>query len=203
MYCRDEALERISRSRYQVSTVDLAKELLGCRLVRVSRGRRMAGKIVEVEAYRGFDDSASHAFKGLTRANAAMFGEAGHAYVYFTYGFHHCLNVTTEAAGVPGAILIRALEPVEGIDLMRKHRRKGALEQLASGPGKLTQALDIDRRLNGVDLANSGELFIEGRGRERQQIATSSRIGLSSGMESPWRFFVAESRFVSKAVPQR
>ncbi|MDV3277828.1 MAG: DNA-3-methyladenine glycosylase [Nitrososphaerales archaeon] len=173
---------------------------MGCRLVRVLRGRRLAGVVVEVEAYRGEDDPASHAYGGITERNKVMFGEEGHAYVYFTMGMHWCLNVTTEEPGRAGAVLIRALEPTEGLDVMAKRRGRTRIEELANGPAKLTQALGIDGRMNGEDLVRSLRLFIE-REVDPRAIATSSRVGISRGRELEWRFFVKDSKFVSKAKP--
>ena len=140
------------REFYARGTVKVAKGLLGKRLVRVRGKNRMVGRIVEVEAYRGFDDPASHAFRGLTPRNAPMFGEAGHAYVYFTYGNHYCLNITTQDVGTPGAVLIRAIEPLEGLGTMRRLRPKVPDSNLANGPGKLTKALGIDMSLNKIDM---------------------------------------------------
>ncbi|TLX99426.1 MAG: DNA-3-methyladenine glycosylase, partial [Thaumarchaeota archaeon] len=176
-------MERLPRSFFEDYTPSVAKRLLGQLLVRRIGRRFLSGMLVEVEAYRGRDDPASHAFRGETPRNRVMFGEVGKAYVYFTYGFHHCLCVKTERKGVPGAILVRALEPLEGIELMKKNRGKEELTELASGPGKLTQALKIDRRLNGEDLVLSERLFLA-RGKDAAlEIRDSSRIGVDRGLE--------------------
>jgi len=180
--------------------VEVSKKLLGSVLVRVVRGRRISGRIVEIEAYRGAEDPASHAFRGMTRRNRVMFGEPGHAYVYFTMGMHWCLNVTTEEPGKAGAALIRALEPLEGIDFMMRLRGQRRIEDLTSGPAKLTQALKIDGKMNGEDLAESHRLFIE-RGQIVEAIGVSSRVGISRGAEHMWRFFEQGSGFVSKGKP--
>ena len=166
-------------------------DLLGCRLVRVMHGKRLSGIIVETEAYRGARDPASHAYKGRTARNSVMFGEAGHSYVYLTYGFHHCLNVTTEPAGKPGAVLIRAIESTEGAEEMVRNRGLTTREHVADGPGKLTQALRIDRSLNDEDLVTSGRLFLE-EGTRDGEVGKSSRVGINKGTEREWRFFVEE-----------
>ncbi len=196
-------MERLPRSFFEEYTPSVAKRLLGQLLVRRvgGGGGLLSGRVVEVEAYRGEDDPASHAFRGETPRNRVMFGEAGRAYVYFTYGFHHCLNVKTERKGVAGAILIRALEPLEGIELMMRNRGKKELTELANGPGKLTQALKIDGRLNGEDLVRSERLFLA-RGKNAVfEIRDSTRIGIRRGLEFRWRYFIGGNRFVSRAKP--
>jgi DNA-3-methyladenine glycosylase len=191
-------LGRLGRSFYSRYTPDVARELLGSVLVRAIDGRELRSRVVEVEAYRGADDPASHAHRGVTKRTKVMFGEPGHAYVYFAYGFHHCLNLTTEADGEPGAVLIRAVEPLTGIEEMRRRRRVEELTNLTSGPGKLTKALGIDLSLNGEDVVRSRELFLL-RGRPGGDVAVSTRIGISSGLEKPWRFYVEGSPFLSGA----
>lgn len=180
--------------------MEVAKRLLGCHLVRVLDRRRLAGRIVEVEAYRGEDDPASHAYGGMTERNRVMFGEEGHAYVYFTMGMHWCLNVTTERVGKAGAVLIRAMEPTEGLDLMMRNRGVERTVGLTDGPAKLTQALGIDGGLNGEDMVTSRRLFLE-KGRPPKSVASSPRVGVSRGTELKWRFFERGSRFVSRAKP--
>ena len=143
---------KIYRSFYEQPTVKVARQLLGKCLVRNHPDGITVGKIVETEAYVGPEDRASHASRGRTARTEIMFGPAGFAYVYLIYGFHHCLNFVTEAADYPAAVLIRAVEPVDGIELMKARRRKTDLRELASGPGKLCQAFAIDRSLNGVDV---------------------------------------------------
>jgi len=187
---------RLGRRFFQRYTPDVARGLLGCRLVRVVGGRRLSGVIVETEAYRGRGDPASHAYPGRTARNAVMFGEAGHAYVYFSYGFHYCLNVTTEGAGKPGAVLFRALEPLEGALKMVENRGAKGGDHIADGPGKLTQALRIDKSLNGEDLVASHRLFVES-GAKPARIRRSERIGISRATERKWRFFIANNEFVS------
>ena len=193
-------MARLGRQFFEGDTAVVGKRLLGCTLVRITGRRRVAGRIVEVEAYRGTEDPASHAYRGMTKRNRVMFGEPGHAYVYFTMGMHWCLNVTTEEPGTAGAVLVRALEPLEGIEIMRERRGKQPLEELANGPAKLTQALGIDGGMNGENLAESQRLFLE-TGQRAEEVGTSSRVGISRGTEHKWRFFLEGNRFVSRGKP--
>ena len=181
-------------------TPEVASDLVGCRLVRVIRGRRISGIVVETEAYRGPKDPASHAYRGKTSRNGVMFGPPGHAYVYFTMGMHFCLNVTTEPTGTPGAVLLRAIEPEEGIAAMVKNRGPIAVDRLASGPGNLTKALGIGKELDGEDLVMSDRIFLE-HGRIAREIGTSPRVGVSAGRSTRWRFFERGNRFVSRGRP--
>jgi len=158
----------------------------------------MVARIVEVEAYRGRDDPASHAFRGLTPRNAPMFGEPGHAYIYFTYGNHYCLNITTQKPGSPGAVLVRAVEPLEGIALMRRFRPNVPDIQLTSGPGKLTKALAIDKALNEQDMTIKGPLYVTDPGPKSFEIRQSTRVGVSLGKERPWRFYINGNPYVSR-----
>lgn len=191
----------LSRAFFERDTLQVTRELLGHQLVRTwDDGRRLVGRIVETEAYVGQMDTACHASRGKTARNAVMFGPPGHAYVYFIYGMYHCLNVVTEAEGYPAAVLIRALEPVAGLDVMRRLRGGRADRELTSGPGKLCQALAVDRSLNGVDVCSAGALRIEA-GEPAGRIETSPRIGIRGAPEdlaAPWRFFVHGNRFVSR-----
>ena len=196
----DGCLTRLDRSFFEGDTVEVAKRLLGTLLVRIVGGRRLSGRIVEVEAYRGEEDPASHAFRGMTRRNSVMFGKPGRAYVYFTMGMHWCLNVTTEKPGQAGAALVRALEPREGVDFMFKLRGQRRLVDLTSGPAKLTMAMAIDGKLNGEDLTSSKRLFLES-GQAPREVGATSRVGISRGVEFKWRFFEKQSRFVSKGEP--
>jgi DNA-3-methyladenine glycosylase len=180
--------------------VRVAKELLGKVLVRKLGDTRLEGIIVETEAYRGYDDAASHAYRGPTRRNQVMFGEPGHAYVYFTYGMHYCLNVTTEPAGQAGAVLIRAVQPVKGIVEMKKRRRTEHLRDLSNGPAKLTQAFAVTKALNGHDLIAGKKLYItEPSVTEPVHITASTRIGIKAGAEKLWRFSIRRNPFVSKS----
>jgi len=159
----------------------------------------MAGRIVEVEAYFGEGDPASHACRGMTPRNAIMFGRAGMAYVYLNYGVHCLLNVVTGLEGRAGAVLIRALEPVSGIEAMMKNRPVKRAVDLTSGPGKLTKALGVDLADNGVDMTARGSLLYVANGaQETRSIILSPRIGISKGEEMLMRFCAEGSRFVSK-----
>ena len=160
----------------------------------------MSGTIVETEAYRGPRDPASHAYRGMTPRNRVMFGPPGRAYIYFTMGLHYCLNVTTEPQGAPGAVLLRAIEPYEGIHVMSKNRGSVPLIRLASGPGNLTKALGIGNGLGGEDLVTSDRLFLE-HGRKPRKVLTSTRVGVSAGWSNRWRFFEVGNRFVSGGKP--
>jgi DNA-3-methyladenine glycosylase len=167
-------------------TLDVLRGILGKVLVHERRGRRTSGLVVEVEAYIGEDDPACHAAAGLTRRNAPLYGPPGRAYVYLNYGLHYLMNVVTEREGFPAAVLIRALVPHEGVDLMRR-RRPGVPEtRLCSGPGNLTQALGIDLRRNLIDLA-SGALRLEDHGHDVSEVVYSPRIGIRVGTDRLWR----------------
>jgi len=191
----------LNRSFYCRNTLTVAKQLLGKLLVRELPEGKVAGKIVEVEAYRGSDDPASHAYKGKTQRNQIMFGEGGYAYIYFIYGKHFCLNVTTEKVGVPGAVLIRAVEPVYGIEIMKRKRRTENVRNLTNGPGKLTQAMDITVELNGWDLTRGEKLYIcDLDVVEPFEVVSSGRIGVKAGADKPWRFFIKGNLFVSKRI---
>jgi DNA-3-methyladenine glycosylase len=190
-------VNRLGREFFAHYTPDVAKDLLGCLLVRKVGGATLSGRIVEVEAYRGRDDPASHSYRGATRRSSIMFGEAAHVYVFFSYGNHWCLNFTTEGVGEPGAVLIRALEPVEGEGRMAKNRGVKDRLRLTNGPGKLTEAMSIGKGFNGEDLATSNRLFVQAR-QESVEIGTSERIGISRGRELRWRYFVKGNSFVSK-----
>jgi DNA-3-methyladenine glycosylase len=191
------AVERLRRPFFARHTPDVARDLLGCVLVRKVGKKLLSGKIVEVEAYRGSDDPASHSYRGITKRNSLMFGEAGHVYVFFSYGSHWCLNFTTEKEGEPGAVLIRAVEPVEGIEQMTKNRGVSEVGRLANGPGKLTQALSIDGIFNGEDVVKSKRVYVLG-GEETVLVGTSARIGISKGREQQWRYFIEGNPFVSR-----
>ena len=189
----------LPRAFYGRGTVVVARHLLGKILVRVRGATTLVGRIVEVEAYGGRDDPASHAFRGMTARNMPMFGEPGHAYIYFTYGNHYCLNATTQPAGKPAAVLIRALQPLDGLMVMRRLRPGVPDLQLANGPGKLTKALDIDRSLNEVDLTCNGPLYITKPAREEQiTICRTARIGITVGKERLWRFYIKSNPYISK-----
>ncbi len=191
-------MRRLGRRFYERNTLEVAPQLLGKLLVRRVDGWELVGRIVEVEAYRGRDDPASHASRGMTPRNQVMFREGGLAYVYFTYGNHYLFNVTTEPRGRPGAVLVRALEPIAGVEYMMRNRGTRDPRLLTSGPGRLTKALKIDKRLNGIDLTTSNELFIADDGYVVERVARSPRIGVSGGTRRKWRFYVEGNPYVSR-----
>jgi len=192
----------IEREFYNRDTIKVAKDLPGKILVRVVNGKVISGTIVESEAYRSTDDPASHSYRGKTERNSVMFGEVGHAYVYFTYGNHYCLNIVAKDEATPaGAVLIRAIEPIDGISLMHQYRKTGNIYNLASGPGKLTQALKITKKQNGIDVTKKGELYvINGKDISKSEIIATSRIGIRVALDKQWRFLIANNEFVSKKV---
>lgn len=187
----------LPESFYARDTAVVAQALLGKYLVRNVAGISVIGKIVETEAYYGRNDLASHAARGPTPRSAIMFGSPGRAYVYFNYGIHYLLNVVTEPEGAAGAVLIRALEPIEGIEVMRRHRRVDNLVKLANGPGKLTQALRISLKENGLPLFG-GPLAICDAENGHIQIVKTQRIGISAGKEHLFRFYIKDNLFVSR-----
>jgi len=195
-------MDRLERAFFARDTLRVARELLGQRLVRQLNGQRIAGRIVETEAYVGEGDAACHAARGRTARNAVMFGPAGYAYVYFIYGMHYCFNIVTETEGFGAAVLVRALEPLEGIDAMRHHRKGRDGVELTNGPAKLCYALAIDRGLNGADLATSEELWIEGDvSMPDDEVATGPRVGVRGdgrALTLPWRFWLRDSGYVSR-----
>jgi DNA-3-methyladenine glycosylase len=178
----------LGRSFYAREALAVAPLLLGRTLVSESPEGTVNGRIVEVEAYCGPRDPASHAYRGPTRRNAVMFGPAGHLYVYFTYGMHHCANVVCEEEGSPGAVLLRAVEPLSGLELMAQRRGTAVPLLLARGPARLAEAFGIDLLLNGADLVE-GPVWIGGRQRLVGAVATSVRVGISRAAEEPWRFY--------------
>jgi DNA-3-methyladenine glycosylase len=175
------------------------------RVVRDIDGRRMSGRIVEVEAYGGPADQASHARAGLTRRTAPMYGPVGHAYVYLVYGMHDCLNIVARSAdAAAGAVLVRALEPLEGAELMRAHRpaTREPAQRLCAGPARLTRALSIDRRFDGHDLTSGEQLWLERGNAPAEAVASGPRIGVgyagAGWAERPWRFWLAGNPAVSR-----
>ena len=191
---------KIARPFYQQSTVEVARQLLGKYLVRKHSDGKTVGRIVETEAYVGPKDLACHASRGCTARTEIMFGPAGYAYVYFIYGVYYCLNIVTESVDHPSAVLIRALEPVEGVALMKKRRRTEEQHNLASGPGKLCQAFAIDRSLNRADICGN-TLYVEDRGEPAPKILAKPRVGVDYAGQwknKPWRFLIRGSEFVSR-----
>jgi DNA-3-methyladenine glycosylase len=199
-------LVQLPRRFYLRPTLQVARDLLGCFLVRRSGGRRLIGRIVEVEAYMGKRDPASHAWRGKTRRNAVMFRRGGHLYVYFTYGMHYCANVVTEPEGKGRAVLLRALEPVEGVDVMKRKRRRAgmpaAARNLTNGPARLAQAMGIDGRWNGADLCGA-EVFVarDLHAARREPVARTGRVGIRRARLRPWRFLLRGNSWVSRPRP--
>lgn len=196
-------MKPLNRSFYARKPTYVAKSLIGKQLIReLPSGKTLGGIIVETEAYGGRSDPASHAFRGITRRNQVMFGEAGHAYVYFTYGFHHCLNFVTGKKGTASAVLIRAIEPTIGLEFMEELRGKTDHRELTNGPGKLCQALKIDRTLNGCCVTDSKSLVrVYDRDSSLFSVKTSFRVGITKGVARKWRFFADSNEHVSK-VPR-
>jgi DNA-3-methyladenine glycosylase len=188
----------VNRAFYERGVVEVAQDLVGC----VLRHGETAGVIVETEAYHE-SEPACHAHVGLTGRTHILFGPPARAYVYRSYGIHALFNAVTEAEGVGAAVLIRALEPLEGVDLMRERRGVPRTEDLCNGPGKLTQALDIELDLNGSDLLG-GPIAIEPPrpGWEAPELLVGPRIGITKAAELPWRFCAAGSRSVSRPWPK-
>ena len=179
----------LPREFYSKDTVTVARNILGKKVVRVIGKKEITGIIIETEAYRHTDDPASHAFRKITKRNKIMFGEVGKSYVYFTYGMHYCFNVVAKHPRIPaGAVLIRAIEPEKGIEIMQKNRKKDSLKNLTDGPGKLTQALKITKKHYGVDLTKKEELYIAEGITKSIKITASPRIGIKEAKENLWNF---------------
>lgn len=195
--CTLDSVNKLDREFYRRDTVEAAQALLGKILVRETADGLMSGRIIETEAYV-FGDPASHSTRGRTARTEPMFGEPGHAYVYFTYGFHYCMNVVAHPDGVPGGVLLRALEPMDGIELMRRNRGKHSVKDLCSGPGKITRAMRIDGSLSGEDLLGDRLYLIED-GADVGEIAARPRVGIKVATDKLWRFYPMRYReWVSK-----
>jgi DNA-3-methyladenine glycosylase len=196
-------MPKLKRNFYNRKTIKVAQDLLGKFLVRKIGGKKLTGKIVETEAYVGPNDLASHASRGKTVRTAPMFGPPGYSYVYLVYGLNYCFNIVTEKKDYPAAVLIRALEPTDEIDLMLRRRHSPPDDRnITNGPGKLCQAMKIDKKLNDLDLTKN-VLWVEDRGIKIKpsEIITAKRIGVDYAGEyknKPWRFYLRGNRFVSK-----
>jgi DNA-3-methyladenine glycosylase len=189
-------VQRLSRAGLPVDTAELAQYLVGKTIVRYVGRSRISGRIVETEAYPP-GDASGHAYRGKTASNQTLFLGRGFAYVYFTYGMHYMLNVSAEEPGVGAGVLFRALEPLEGINLMERSRKTDNLTDLARGPGRLAVALQIDRSLDGIDLCADGPLWLGTAVRKTAPIGTSARIGITREVGRLLRFFEMGNPFVS------
>ena len=195
---------KLKKSFYRRELLDVAHSLLGKILVKASGDKILAGKIVEVEAYHGDSDEAAHSYGGITKRNEIMFEAGGYLYVYFTYGAHHCCNVVTGKKGQGTAVLIRAVEPVEGIDSMirnrfgRKIKNDKEIFNLTSGPGKVCKAFSIDRTHSGTDLTGNKIFILNGEKIKSKEIGVSKRIGITRSVDLPWRFFIKNSPYLSR-----
>ncbi|MFQ5792922.1 MAG: DNA-3-methyladenine glycosylase [Acidobacteriota bacterium] len=197
----------LPRSFYARPTLEVARDMLGALLVRRWKGRYLTGRIVEVEAYIGEKDPACHAYRGRTPRNEVMYGAPGHAYVYFTYGMHCLLNAVTEPVGFPAAVLIRALEPLAGVEQMRRLRASTSPRpdkkafpdrELTSGPARLCAALKIDLTLNGSDLT-APPVFLAASSLPTVGVRWSSRVGIRAGRDRLWRAYLEGNPFVSRS----
>ncbi len=191
---------RLPRRFFARDPVVLARDLLGRVLFYRTPEGLLAGRIVETEAYTGDADAASHAFRGRTARNSVMFGPAGHAYVYFTYGMHYCLNVTADVPGTAGAVLLRALEPLAGVEIMRAHGDQGPEPRLLSGPGKIGRAFGLTLEDNGRDFTRGPLGIAAGSPVTDHEVARSRRIGISRAVDLPYRLTVVGSRSLSKVT---
>lgn len=201
---------KLTKEFYNRDSLIVAEKLLGKILVSEVNGEVLAGKIVETEAYRGAEDKAAHSYNNRrTLRTEVMFGEAARAYIYFIYGMYNCMNIVCEEVGTPQAVLIRALEPVEGIELMCKNRYKKFYEELtnrekvnlSNGPGKLCKALNIDRTLNGENLLGDKLYLVEGEKINKKDIVLAKRVGIDYAEEAKdflWRFYIKDNKYVSK-----
>jgi DNA-3-methyladenine glycosylase len=186
----------LDRATLPVNTARLARFLIGKMLLRKLTEGIAGGRIVETEAYT-IGDAAGHAYRGITPRNQTLFLERGHAYVYLAYGTSFMLNVSSEKPGVGAGVLIRAIEPTDGISIMERNRDTGRVQDLARGPGRLCAALRIDRRLDGIDLCQEGALWIASDGHRAGEIGQGKRIGITRAADSPLRFYVRNNPFVS------
>jgi DNA-3-methyladenine glycosylase len=189
-------VRRLSRASLPRDTIELARYLIGKTIVRNTGRNRISGRIVETEAYPPGDRSG-HAYRGRTAGNQSLFLDRGFAYVYFIYGTSYMLNVSAEEPGVGAGVLLRAIEPLEGINLMKRLRKTDKVKDLARGPGRLAAALQIDKRLDGVDLCAKGPLWLGTAVRATAQVSTAVRIGITREVDRLLRFFEADNPFVS------
>ncbi len=189
--------EKLPKEFYKRNTSAVARDLIGKVICRKSGRRLLKGMITETEAYPGKNDPASHSYIGKTNRNAVMFEEGGMAYVYFTYGNHYCFNVVTGAKGNGSAVLIRGVEPLEGIDVMMKNRGTSDVYNLTNGPGKFAQAFDIKREINGKDLTLDEIFITEPQEKKHFKIIISKRIGITKNADKLYRFCMKDNPFIS------
>jgi DNA-3-methyladenine glycosylase len=200
----NKTLKKLPRSFYTRDLLTVAKELLGKILVMNNEGEIISGRIVEVEAYDGSIDEAAHTFRGKTKRNEIMFNQGGYLYVYFTYGNHFCSNVVTGRKGSGTAVLIRAVEPLDGIERMIKNRyKRGLLNEkekfnLTSGPGKVCSAFGIDRKHYGLDLTGNDIYILKQPKINDENIVNTKRIGIKKSVDLPWRFYIKDNPYVSR-----
>ncbi|WP_031516063.1 DNA-3-methyladenine glycosylase [Desulfofalx alkaliphila] len=192
-------LKLLDKAFYNRDTKVVAQQLLGCLLVHHNNEASTGGIIVETEAYLQHNDPACHTSRGMTPRNKVMFGPPGRAYVYFTYGMHYCFNVVTMPEGVGDAVLIRALQPEFGIELMQERRARERLRDLCSGPAKLVQAMGISKEHNGADLVTGPVKIYAGYlGLKADEIVTTTRIGIKAGAELPLRYYIKDNPYISR-----
>ena len=191
--CRGYIVKKLNKNYFSRDTKKVAEDLIGSLLVRNADDTVLKGMIVETEAYYGENDPASHASNGKTDRNEIMYGEPGYFYVYLCYGMYYLLNVVTEEKGVPGAVLIRSVKPVKGIEKLKKNR--GRDEDITNGPGKLTEAFEVDKNFNGVDV--SGDLLYFERQNIDYDIGKSNRVGIKEGKDRLLRFYLKGSSYIS------
>lgn len=192
-------MRRLSERFFLGHTTNVAKSLLGKKLVTNVDGQKTSGMIVECEAYRMIGDEAAHSCRGRTKRTEMMFRKGGYIYVYLIYGMYFCVNVVTEKEGYGSAVLIRAIEPLEGIDIMLKRCHKTEIKGLTNGPGKLCKALGIDKGVLGENVCGSQKIWIENHQRiNSKDKGISTRIGISKSVDLPWRFFIKDHPFISR-----
>ena len=193
-------MKPLKQSFFIKETTQTAEKLLGCYLIRTIKGKKLIGRIVETEAYLGLDDPCCHSFKGsYTDRTKTMYLPGGHSYIYFTYGMHYCFNVVTGDINSPEAVLIRAVQPIKGLNEMKRNRNKDQLTELCSGPGKLCQAFQITKSLNAKKLSQEGEIYIS-KGEKVREVELDSRVGLPLHEDSSYwflRFYIKGNPFIS------
>ncbi len=188
--------KKLNRDFYLRPTLEVAQDLLGKYLVYNNNGQKISVRLVEVEAYIGEDDPACHAAVGKTARNEIMYGTGGFSYIYFIYGMYNCLNIVTERVSYPAAVLIRGAEPIEGIEIMQENYPGAKNGRYTDGPGKLCKALGLTREKNALDLTGNS-LYLENRDYKVKKIIKTIRIGIKKATRCQWRFFDADSEFVS------